>query len=1459
MVEAATSFRKNGFNDADAAQLAKVSSMFQNVADETISAADSADFIISQLIAFNQTTGDVAANATHIIDAINEVANSFSVSSGDLSKGLSVVASSSAAMGNSLEETIGLMTAITEQTRNASKSARGVNTIMANLAQVLDDASSNGVKIREIYSSLNLTMEDSNGQLKSGYTLLEELAKKWNTLDGNTQKYIATTIAGTTQLNNFLALMNNFNHATKATETALGSQGSALKENTAYMESLEAKTTALKATFQDLANNVIDNELVGALLDLADGFLKLANTDIGNFVTQVLLLTGIGWGTKSLLDATKILNVVIYQFKELGAAISLLKSAKSVGDVFTLLGMTGGAALPILLGISAAIIGIVAGVKAWKKANPSLEEATQKLEENSAQLQTNKERLEQINALEWHELTPEILAEKEALEQENEELERQLKLYEKRQIKAAKKTAREGAIISSGEIGYAAKYQGVDYSGFDLQGYNSLEDLQAQLDNIIPGASKKTKEALEELGVEFREIDRQIAVTAEEYNQHLITSMKDYITQLNTSHGINKEQVADFTELKASVQERAEALIILRDNNEELSQSEIELIDLYEQLTKAERGAVDATNTLSNGIKITKNAYDELIKKYPQLRSAIKDVDGELYLNATALGEVELATEEETEAMYDAIAAQTIFNNTSLDVRGKIEAMYQLATAIGATGEAYDALSQLMARSPDDPYYGAAMRGFTARFGNLENLWANLRSSEKVVEKVVNNSGGSTSKSTVDTQLEKLKDIIELRKSELELLEAQGAPIEQQVAKQKEIQAALHDEAEYLRSVNGDQAEINGLSTEWWTIENDIASKAEEISDISQEILSTTEDIVDETDYILEQLKSDVDLRKSELSLLEAQDAPLVDRVNKQREIQGALESEIRYLQSIGAEQSEINNLAAEWYQIQQSIVDAQKQALNTLAQFNQEYASREIEALQKQVDEINDIMDSINEKYDAQLEALEEQNNAIDRQIQLKKYMDALEKAKSTKIMVYKDGMFQYVEDTEAVAKAQEDLDAYRRQIAIEEQKEFIEKQRKLALKEYEMKLEMLQKQIGIWEDYSDGWEQLVDDYEYSELALAALQAEALLAENEMWQERLANLKSFASQYTAILEKLGGGFGGGGSSGLGSLISGGGFSSGGIWDDSYSGGTGTSGPLYDYNNGVDYGEKILASESLAEALAWAQQRENAAEWRGLDISGEGEWKSNQELLKELYLKNPALFTDAYEITDAYGDTFKDFTEALYSADSAMGWAEAFGVSQDAVKEALSLNTNQTRETVGGTVSAEEARANKLEQIRLLNEQIAANSEAWFDADEETRIALHEANERYRALVAELEAGLDDAEAGSNGFDYSGNSPFRDYGFISKNAKGTTSAHGGISLVGEQGPELRVLNQGDGIIPADVTRNLWDWGKVNPKSMSLGSSHIFNISNLSLPNVKTPEQFINGLKNLAIQRAYGRA
>lgn len=105
MVEGASFFRKSGFTDQEAAQLALVAAQYQNVADTAISAEDAAASITSQLRAY----GESAEFATHVIDAYNEVANNFSVGTNDISKAMEIASAGMATYGNSFEQTIGLV------------------------------------------------------------------------------------------------------------------------------------------------------------------------------------------------------------------------------------------------------------------------------------------------------------------------------------------------------------------------------------------------------------------------------------------------------------------------------------------------------------------------------------------------------------------------------------------------------------------------------------------------------------------------------------------------------------------------------------------------------------------------------------------------------------------------------------------------------------------------------------------------------------------------------------------------------------------------------------------------------------------------------------------------------------------------------------------------------------------------------------------------------------------------------------------------------------------------------------------------------------------------------------------------------------------------------------------------------------------------------------------------------
>ena len=107
MLSASTEFIKAGYNEQQSAQLAKVASLYQNIADSEVTSADASAYLISQMKAFNITASD----SMTIIDMTNEVANRFAVSSTDISTALTKSSSALSTYGNTMSESIALTTA----------------------------------------------------------------------------------------------------------------------------------------------------------------------------------------------------------------------------------------------------------------------------------------------------------------------------------------------------------------------------------------------------------------------------------------------------------------------------------------------------------------------------------------------------------------------------------------------------------------------------------------------------------------------------------------------------------------------------------------------------------------------------------------------------------------------------------------------------------------------------------------------------------------------------------------------------------------------------------------------------------------------------------------------------------------------------------------------------------------------------------------------------------------------------------------------------------------------------------------------------------------------------------------------------------------------------------------------------------------------------------------------------
>ena len=1067
MVDAAGEFRKNGFNDQDAATLARTAAMFQNVSDEAISAGDSASFIISQMIAF----GIEAENAQSIIDKVNEVANRFSVSSGDLSKALGIVASTSAAMGNSIDQTLGVVTAITEQTRNASKSARAANTIFSRLAQVVDENSDVGQKLTGIYNSLGIALYDSSGQMRSTYDILADLASQWGSLDKNTQQYIAITSAGTNQLNNFLALMNNFGHAAQATATSIDSAGSAMNENEAFQESLEYQTNNLKATFQDFANNVLDKEVITTVIKAGDAFLKLANTDIGQLITKVTLLGGLSWGATSLLHVTKLIPTVVGQFKSLGTVISAVSSGTSTFGAA--IGAAGGAAavaLPILLAISAAIVGIVEAVKVYKEAHPDFETAQQDATNLAEEYQNTKDRLDEINAMDWKDRTAAIEKERQELEKLREEQEKELNVAQMHEAQAANRelsgrtgtgTATRVHVMSSTKDVDTSTYTSIEAAVKDL----------AEKEGLAAGTTEELKEQLKELGYVFLTTREETKLTADEVNALDAAALKSLGDELRNTDELTANQISRYQELHDKLAPVYQQIISLEEaylrgdaGARQLTSSEKELKLEYGYVVTAMRKfnsegqkVVDTVQDLNDAAEDTGETMGKV------LTDSLFDVNG----NLTETAKTALTTNS---ALRDLAVAELEAQQqaATANYQNLISQISQIGSQAIISGQA---LAQMLAMANIGTGTYQDERDLKRTFAYKFKKSADANPAE--YNRWLTNYISQTASNNYERQME------ELSKKMGQIQSVGGGVSSSSGGGGSSKTKSAAEKAAEKAAAAAKQAWENQKQKELWELEQQEAAIKKQADDA----------------------KAEVDNYQNQLTAISKAQKEQTEAIKKE------LEAQLKVIQS-----------QKDALEAQQDALDARADDLDRLIDYNQEYADKQIENLEAEKDAIQETIDAINEKYDKQIEALQTTNKELDKEIEREKLLKALADARAKKTLVFKNGRFTYEQDIEAVSKAQADLDKFDREQQIEKEKELIEENRKNELQYSKDEQAALDAEIERWKKYKDGWANLVSDYNYQQNALLAAQKYGLNLENQTWTQRLNNVSRFAKDYANIV-----------------------------------------------------------------------------------------------------------------------------------------------------------------------------------------------------------------------------------------------------------------------------------------------------------------------------------------------------
>ena len=1098
MVEASTEFKKSGFTEEDSAQLASIAEKYRNIADEEISAGDSASFIIAQMKAFNIEAGQ----AEHIIDAVNEVANNYSVSSADLAKNLGNMSEIMAINNVSMEQQIGMLTGVTEITRNASSASRGLVMISSRLTQVLDDTSSTGKKLTKIYEGLGIELKDSNGQLRSHYDILGDLASKWDELSENEQKYIALTSAGARQQQNFVALMDNWSQVIRATGSAYESIGSAQKENEKVMDSIAKKVEILKSEFQQL---IIGNgglqDFAKAILNIGIAILKFANSDIGKTIIQItLLITTFNLLQKAFTLITtsaipkltsSILKLAVTIFPSLQAEIAATGAeAYGLSDALMTLN-TAMMANPV----SWLVAGLTVLVGVAMYASKKTEEHIERIKEAQEEVKKLKVEIYELKKAETEEagLTK---AEEDRLTY----LEKRLELEEKLANLAPKKktvirdefeedlsTATETGVIEYKRTSRA------DITRDELSIYRELnEEIKNWNDNseegmkILEDKYNQSQTYLNSLEAErdsLAKLRDEFSKNSQE-RQLLIDKQKNHIP-------LTDEEVAKLEELK--------------DKQTELSEKDEERLHILEANIGKYHKNIDAIHSYSEAIEEFGEDSEEAETVLAEFAKELQMSEQEILAYAESLN---LTVDEAHEALV-------AFKNWNEEIDNIQSALGTLQGAVDEYNESQylslDTVQSLLALSPE--YLGM----LTEENGQLK------LNQEAIIDKV-NALVEEQKQTAITTAIERLR--------KLEIGESSAAEIEHK-GKVEDNTAAIRDETNALY----DNAKAYATKI---AIESNGKKKG-----AADQILAD----LDAELAILKKVGSSFDAISSKSSKAgRSASKGAKDATNAQKELNKELEETKKKYES-----------AFKWIKKQydnkiDSIKDAKKAATDAV--------DKEIKALEKEKDAIEDNLEAqikalekekeARQKYwEDRIDILKKENEARKDALELQEKLDALERAKNTRVKIYKEGQgFVYDVDQTAVAEAQKELDEYLSEKAYEDELARLEALKDAEMDNYEKRLDALNEykdnvsknyekqidalkehkdqleeqydaEIKIWENYKDEFEKLTTEYEDNQSKLLAEEIMHTKLEGDNWLTRLDNLKVFVNEYNKLLAQM--------------------------------------------------------------------------------------------------------------------------------------------------------------------------------------------------------------------------------------------------------------------------------------------------------------------------------------------------
>ena len=934
-------FARAGYGE-QAEALAELATKTKLVGDTNAETAQ--QFLLSVDAAY-QYKGNIDA-LTKVLDGTNEIDNKYATSIEKIAEGLGTVAPVAAQAHVGIDEltaAIGTITAVTQ--RSGSEAARAFRALVLNIVGDTKTEIDEGVTwttgeiagLRDVirqYAPAAYEAAKATGEVIDPMEAIGGLAQsmKDGLLTEQQLMDMVSDIGGKLRTSQLLALIENWDMYQSMLQDYGDAVGSADEEIANAMDSWTRKTKILRNEWTQFIQGMVSTDAIKVGLDGLIGVVELLDTDFGRLVVTAGALS---------------IGLVGVQAAAKGAEAAIVK-----------LSAAGIAMNPWIVLLSAAVAGFGLLWDATEDTRKSIDELDTAISDNTEKLEENRKRLAEINTLGWNEKTPEILNEKAALEQENAELERQIERLKELEARQARRTLKSaGGYVGTGETEYHLTSMGESRGGAEALGltgrtFESYAELTKYLDQYIPGAAEKSRQELEALGVQFEETEKKAYQTGETYETALIVKASSLSKKLKENRGDLGDLQEEYDSVTTGLARFAQAHEVLGDKSTEA------------------KSALDTLN----------QAYDEASNRITYYVNGL--IDEQKQAGKTG------------DELYDLVKEMILLNEQKLDLSQQIQALMNLASAAGGAASSIAMIGNVNMRDVERTIQGYLQTGKAKTYDEAKNMvlqsiyksmftgavTGNGKNNGVVSTGTGTSTKSSSSKSTKDEELERLKDIVSLRKSELTLMQERGDSTADQIAKMRQIQSALHDEAEYLRKIGGSQADINALSTEHWKI-------TKQIQELQKDLWSELEDAVNkkleeaaeardkQTAAIDKQIEALKDAKEAEDEALKLEQlkAAVLEKQNALLEAQS--ERTVRVFNAASGQWEWEANAATV-----KSAEDAYEKAKEDLAEYERELAlQKEIDELEAKKQLIEDTYDALKAEWEKITDSLQEPTREID------------------------------------------------------------------------------------------------------------------------------------------------------------------------------------------------------------------------------------------------------------------------------------------------------------------------------------------------------------------------------------------------------------------------------------------------------------------------------------------------